>query len=305
MRKNLTIAGTRPQLVKVAAVYRVLRKSFEEVLVNTGQHYDYNMAGVFFEEFNIPKPDYDLGVGSDTQGRQTGKMMIAVEEVIEKENPDAILVYGDTNSTLAGALVASKLHIPIEHIEAGLRSYNKEMPEEINRIMTDHISTLLFSPTNLAVNNLAKEGISNGVHLVGDVMYDAVLYNMDLAEEKYSLANYNLFSGEYVLATIHRAGNTDNKNRLEAILKAFSSLDEAVFLPLHPRTKNKIKSFGLNNILEQSNIQIVESISYLEMLLLEKHAKVIITDSGGLKRKRISRKFHVLHYANKRNGRKQ
>jgi len=285
MKKILTIAGTRPQLVKIAAVSRVLRKSFDEVLVNTGQHYDYNMAGVFFDELNIPKPDYDLGIGSDTHGRQTGKMMMAVEEIVEKEKPDAILVYGDTNSTLAGAIVASKLHIPIIHIEAGLRSYNKEMPEEINRIMTDHVSTLLFAPTDLAVGNLAKESITEGVHQVGDVMYDAVLYNIALAEEKHSLSDYDLNSGEYVLGTIHRADNTDNQNRLEAVLKAFSALEEKVFLPLHPRTKSKIDSFGLNSILEQANnIKIVEPISYLEMLLLEKHAKAIVTDSGGVQK---------------------
>lgn len=285
MKKVLTIAGTRPQLVKVAAVSRVLRETFEEVLVNTGQHYDYNMAGVFFDELNIPKPDYDLGIGSDTHGRQTGRMMIAVEEVIEKEKPDAILVYGDTNSTLAGAIVASKLHIPIIHIEAGLRSYNKEMPEELNRIMTDHISTLLFAPSDIAVGNLAKEGITEEVHQVGDVMYDAVLYNMKIAEERHSLAEYDLNSKEYVLGTIHRADNTDDKNRLEAILQAFSALEEIVYLPLHPRTKSKIESFGLNSILEQAeNIRIAEPISYLEMLLLEKHAKAIVTDSGGVQK---------------------
>lgn len=285
MKKILTIAGTRPQLVKIGAVSRVLRESFEEVLVNTGQHYDYNMAGVFFEELNIPKPNYDLGIGSDTHGRQTGRMMIAVEEIVEKEQPDAIIVYGDTNSTLAGAIVASKLHIPLIHIEAGLRSYNKEMPEEINRIMTDHVSTLLFVPTDLAVANLAKEGITEGIHQVGDVMYDAVLYNMETAERKHSLADYNLISREYVLGTIHRPDNTDNIERLEAILTAFSTLEEKVYLPLHPRTKSKIASFGLNPILEQAkNIEIVEPISYLEMLLLEKHAKAIVTDSGGIQK---------------------
>lgn len=285
MRKILTIAGTRPQLVKIAAVSRVLRESFEEVLVNTGQHYDYNMAGVFFDELNLPKPDYDLGIGSDTHGRQTGRMMIAVEEVVEKEKPDAILVYGDTNSTLAGAITASKLHIPIIHIEAGLRSYNKEMPEELNRIMTDHISTLLFAPTDIAVGNLSMEGITEGVHQVGDVMYDAVLYNMALAEERHSLTEYDLKSDAYVLGTIHRADNTDNKNRLEAILQAFSALEEIVYLPLHPRTKNKIEFYGLNSVLEQAeNIRVVKPVSYLEMLLLEKHAKTIVTDSGGVQK---------------------
>ena len=285
MKKVLTIAGTRPQLVKIAAVSRVLRQSFNEVLVNTGQHYDYNMAGVFFDELKIPKPDYDLGIGSDTHGRQTGRMMIAVEEVVEKEKPDAILVYGDTNSTLAGAIVASKLHIPIFHIEAGLRSYNKMMPEEVNRIMTDHVSTLLFAPTDLAVGNLTQEGVKNGVHQVGDVMYDAVLYNMGIASERYSLADFNLNKGEYVLGTIHRADNTDNRERLAAILHAFSKIEELVYLPLHPRTKSKINSFGLNNILEDAiNIQIVEPVSYLEMLLLEKNAKAIVTDSGGVQK---------------------
>ena len=285
MKKILTIAGTRPQLVKIAAVSRVLRQSFNEVLVNTGQHYDYNMAGVFFDELKIPKPDYDLGIGSDTHGRQTGRMMIAVEEVVEKEKPDAILVYGDTNSTLAGAIVASKLHIPIFHIEAGLRSFNKMMPEEVNRIMTDHVSTLLFAPTDLAVGNLTQEGVKDGVHKVGDVMYDAVLFNMGIATERYTLADFNLNKGEYVLGTIHRADNTDDKERLAAILHAFSKIEEIVYLPLHPRTKSEINSFGLNNILENAaNIKIVEPVSYLEMLLLEKNAKAIVTDSGGVQK---------------------
>jgi UDP-GlcNAc3NAcA epimerase len=285
MKKVMTIAGTRPQLVKVAAVSRVLRESFEEVLVNTGQHYDYQMAGVFFDELKIPKPDYDLGIGSDTHGRQTGKMLIAVEEVVEREKPDVILVYGDTNSTLAGAIVASKLHIPLVHIEAGLRSYNKKMPEEINRIMTDHVATLLFAPSDLAVENLAQEGIQEGVHQVGDVMYDAVLYNMEIAEQAHSLGKFNLTSGQYILSTIHRAENTDNRDRLEAILKAFKALDEKVVLPLHPRTKIKIEVFGLNSILENApKIEIIEPLSYLEMLLLEKHAKAIVTDSGGVQK---------------------
>jgi UDP-GlcNAc3NAcA epimerase len=285
MKKVMTIAGTRPQLVKVAAVSRVLRESFEEVLVNTGQHYDYQMAGVFFDELKIPKPDYDLGIGSDTHGRQTGKMLIAVEEVVEREKPDVILVYGDTNSTLAGAIVASKLHIPLVHIEAGLRSYNKKMPEEINRIMTDHVATLLFAPSDLAVENLAQEGIQEGVHQVGDVMYDAVLYNMEIAEQEHSLGKFNLMSGQYILSTIHRAENTDNRDRLEAILKAFKALDEKVVLPLHPRTKSKIEVFGLNSILENApKIEIIEPLSYLEMLLLEKHAKAIVTDSGGVQK---------------------
>lgn len=283
--KLLTIAGTRPQLVKIAAVSRELRKEFNEVLVNTGQHYDYNMAGVFFEQLNIPKPDYDLGIGSMSHGKQTGNMMVKVEKVIEQEKPDAVIVYGDTNSTLAGALVASKLHIPVIHIEAGLRSFNKMMPEEINRVMTDHVSTLLFAPTGLAVENLKNETITKGVYQVGDVMYDAVLYNMELAETNHSLEEFKLQSKEYILGTIHRAENTDSKERMVSIIKSLTSLDKKVFLPLHPRTFAKLKEYGLLNMLQQSeNIILSEPITYLEMLLLEKHASAIVTDSGGVQK---------------------
>ena len=283
--KLLTIAGTRPQLVKVASVSRELRKHFTEVLVNTGQHYDYNMAGVFFEQLHIPKPDYDLGVGSMPHGRQTGNMMIKVEEVVEKVKPDAIVVYGDTNSTLAGALVGSKLHIPVMHIEAGLRSYNKKMPEEINRVMTDHISELLFAPTDLAVENLKKESVTTGVHQIGDVMYDAVLYNMSIAEENYSLEKFHLTPKNYILGTIHRAENTDDIDKMTAIINAFVNLDFKVLLPLHPRTRNKLEAYGLLEKLNAaSNIIMSEPISYLEMLLLEKNASAIVTDSGGVQK---------------------
>lgn len=283
--KLLTIAGTRPQLVKVAAVSRELRKEFKEVLVNTGQHYDYNMAGVFFEELNIPKPDYDLGIGSMSHANQTAQMMIKIENVIEKESPDGVIVYGDTNSTLAAALVASKLHLPIFHIEAGLRSYNKTMPEEINRVITDHVSELLFAPTNLAVSNLAKESLAEGVHQVGDVMYDAVLYNMTLADKKYNLRNFNLITKNYVLGTIHRAENTRNKERLTAIVKAILNIDSTIFLPLHPGTKSKLIEFDLFSQLEDAeHVILAEPVSYLEMLLLEKNAQVIVTDSGGVQK---------------------
>lgn len=283
--KLLTIVGTRPQLVKVAAVSRELRKEFNEILVNTGQHYDYNMAGIFFEQLNIPKPDYDLGVGSMSHGRQTGNMMIKIEEVVEKENPDAVIVYGDTNSTLAGALVASKLHIPVIHIEAGLRSFNKKMPEEINRVMTDHVSELLFAPTEVAVENLKKENIVQGVYQIGDVMYDAVLYNVAIAEKKYSLNDYGLQPKEYVLGTIHRAENTDSEERMNAIINALINLEDIVFLPLHPRTRGKLEEYNLLNKLSNAkNIILSEPISYLEMLLLEKNAKAIVTDSGGVQK---------------------
>lgn len=283
--KIITIAGTRPQLVKVAAVSRELRKEFTEVLVNTGQHYDYNMAGVFFEQLQIPKPDYDLGVGSMSHGKQTGNMMIKLEEVVEIEKPDVIVVYGDTNSTLAGALVASKLHIPVVHIEAGLRSFNKNMPEEINRVMTDHVSELLFAPTDLAVRNLADENITNGVYQIGDVMYDAVLYNMGIAEENHSLEDLGLTPKSYILGTIHRAENTDSEEKMNAIVNSFLELDSKVFLPLHPRTRGKLNSYNLLSKLENaSNVILAEPISYLEMLLLEKYATAIVTDSGGVQK---------------------
>lgn len=285
MKKILTIAGTRPQLVKVAAVSRELRKEFTEILVNTGQHYDYNMAGVFFEELNIPKPDYDLGIGSMSHANQTANMMMKIEEVITIESPDAVVVYGDTNSTLAAAIVASKLHIPIFHIEAGLRSYNKLMPEEVNRVITDHVSEILFAPTDLAVENLANENIKDNVFQVGDVMYDAVLYNIALAEENYSLEKFNIQPKEYILGTIHRAENTGDEKVMTSIVNAFLELKEDVLLPLHPGTKQKLKSYKLLEKLEQArHIKLSEPVSYLEMLLLEKHAKAIVTDSGGVQK---------------------
>lgn len=285
MKKILTIVGARPQFIKLAPVSRELRKQYKEIIVNTGQHYDYNMAGVFFEELNIPKPDYDLGVGSGSHGKQTGDMLAKIEEVIFEEQPDAVLVYGDTNSTLAGALSASKLHIPLFHVEAGLRSYNKRMPEEVNRVLTDHISNLLFCPTEHAINNLKKEGITENAISVGDVMYDAVKYNIQIAEQNYSLSKFNVEKGLYILATIHRAENTDDKARLEAIFTSLSRLTNTIILPLHPRTQRLLKEQGLFHIIESSNnIKIIEPVSYLEMLLLEQNAMGIITDSGGVQK---------------------
>ncbi|MDQ0254471.1 UDP-N-acetylglucosamine 2-epimerase (non-hydrolyzing)/UDP-GlcNAc3NAcA epimerase [Evansella vedderi] len=284
MKKIVTIVGARPQFIKVAPVSRELRKSFQEVLVDTGQHYDYKMAGIFFEELKIPKPDYNLGVGSGTHGKQTGEMLSRIEEVLLKEKPDAVLVYGDTNSTIAGALAASKLHIPLFHIEAGLRSYNKKMPEEVNRVLTDHISNLLLAPTDTAIKNLEKEGIVEGLHQVGDVMYDAFLYNLELANRQTSVKN--ITNGKpYYLATFHRAENTDMKERLEAIFSSLKKLREQVILPLHPRTEKKLKEFGLyDSVMQSPNIKVIEPVSYLEMILLEKDATGIITDSGGVQK---------------------
>ncbi|MBO1511765.1 non-hydrolyzing UDP-N-acetylglucosamine 2-epimerase [Metabacillus bambusae] len=285
MKKILTIVGARPQFIKLAPVSRELRRSYQEIIVNTGQHYDHNMAGVFFEELNIPTPDYDLGVGSGSHGKQTGDMLAKIEQVIFDEQPDAVLVYGDTNSTLAGALAASKLHIPLFHVEAGLRSYNKLMPEEVNRVLTDHISSLLFCPTEHAISNLKKEGITENAIAVGDVMYDAVKYNIKIAEKNYSLAKFNVEKGNYILATIHRAENTDDKSRLEAIFKSLNLLADPIILPLHPRTEKLLKENGLYHLIEEStNIKIISPVSYLEMLLLEQNAKAIITDSGGVQK---------------------
>ncbi|WP_286883310.1 non-hydrolyzing UDP-N-acetylglucosamine 2-epimerase [Aneurinibacillus sp. UBA3580] len=284
MKKIVTIVGARPQFVKLAPVSRALRGKFQEVIVNTGQHYDHNMASVFFEELNIPRPDYDLEVGSASHGKQTGMMLDKIEQLLLSEKPDAVLVYGDTNSTLAGALAASKLHIPLFHIEAGLRSFNKRMPEEINRILTDHVSTLLFAPTETAVSNLQKESIVHHVYNVGDVMYDAVLYNVNIAEEKCKLFDFNVESKQFYLATIHRAENTDDKEILRSIVESLISIKNDVIFPLHPRTKAKLEEFHLFDLFKFSNVKVIDPVSYLEMLTLEKHAKGIITDSGGVQK---------------------
>ena len=233
--KVVTIIGARPQFIKAAAVSRLLREQNCEILVHTGQHYDENMSDIFFRELDIPAPDYNLGVGSGSHGAQTGEMLGKIEEVLLKENPDRVLVYGDTNSTLAGSLAAAKLHIPVAHVEAGLRSFNRAMPEEINRIVTDHLSDLLFCPSEVAVQNLANEGITNGVHMVGDVMADTLLYAAERATQSSTiLEDLGLTHGKYLLATVHRAENTDQPERLRAILQAFAAIQEPVIFPIHP-----------------------------------------------------------------------
>ncbi|WP_334072311.1 MULTISPECIES: non-hydrolyzing UDP-N-acetylglucosamine 2-epimerase [Paenibacillus] len=285
MKTVMTIVGARPQFVKAAPVSRELRKRCREVLVHTGQHYDYSMAGVFFEELEIPKPDYDLGIGSSSHGRQTGEMLISLEALMLETVPDAVLVYGDTNSTLAGALAASKLRIPLFHVEAGLRSYNRDMPEEINRVMTDHVSALLFAPTAAAVSNLRAERVTEGVYEVGDVMYDAVLYNERLAAGKHRPEDFGVSAGGYYLATIHRPSNTDDPVRLRAILQALRSLDYPVLFPLHPRTGKMLEAMGESAERPSGgNLLFTEPLSYLEMLALERQAKAIITDSGGVQK---------------------
>ena len=280
--KIVSIVGARPQFIKAAPLSREIRKKYEEILIHTGQHYDYEMSKIFFDELGIPEPDYNLGVGSGTHGYQTGEMLRKIEEVLIKENPDIALVYGDTNSTLGGALASTKLHIKLGHIEAGLRSYDKNMPEEINRVLTDHISDLLFCPTKVSVENLKKEGIKNGVYLVGDVMYDSLIYNIKIAEKKSEiLEKLGINKKEYLLLTIHRAENTDDTENLIKILKALSKIYEKVIFPVHPRTKNIIEK---NKIKIGENIVLIDPLSYLDFIKLEKYAKKILTDSGGIQK---------------------
>lgn len=280
--KIITVVGARPQFIKAAAVSNVIRKKYDEILIHTGQHYDKNMSKIFFEELNIPNPDYNLEVGSGNHGSQTGTMLIKLEEIYLKEKPDMVLVYGDTNSTLAGALVASKLLIPVAHVEAGLRSFNMAMPEEQNRILTDHISNKLFAPTEIAVNNLHSEGINKDVYNVGDVMYDAVLYFKKIAKKKSALMNeLNLKENQYILATIHRAENTNDISRLKNIIEALNESDVKIILPMHPRTKKYIENYGL---CIGENISVIDPIGYLDMINLEMHAQKIVTDSGGVQK---------------------
>jgi len=343
------IVGARPQFIKMAVVSRAITvhnkevtesDRIEELIIHTGQHYDYGMSKVFFDELGIPRPDYNLGIGSGAHGAQTGRMLEAIEKVLVDEQPDWVLLYGDTNSTLAGALAAAKLHIPVAHVEAGLRSFNKEMPEEINRVLTDHTSDLLFCPTETAVENLRREGftsIANNGHLVsdldsdlalnvnhelrtknhepvvlnvGDVMYDSVLYNLKLAEKRSDiLKRLHLFPNKpnephelnkpdkpmrYALATVHRASNTDNPERLRSIFQALNEIARSVMpviIPLHPRTRkqlnalsNPTNSTNPMNPTNSMNLIIIDPVPYLDMLLLEKNAKLVLTDSGGVQK---------------------
>lgn len=281
--KIASIIGARPNFIKAAPMSReIKRKEFKEVLIHTGQHYDYEMDKIFFGDLNIPEPDYHLGIGSGTQGYQTGEMLKRIEEVLIKEKTDLVLVYGDTNTTLAGALAAAKLNIKIGHIEAGLRSFDRRMPEEINRALTDHCSDMLFCPTNTAVENLKKEGIVSGVHNVGDVMLDALLYNKKIAEMSEILKSLNLKSKQYLVATVHRANNTDTKENLGNIVDVFCDADETIVFPVHPRTVKHLREYGLYEKLQ--NIKLIKPLGYLDFLKLMNHAKKILTDSGGVQK---------------------
>lgn len=294
--KIISIVGARPQFIKAATVSRVLRSKSEteEVLVHTGQHYDENMSEVFFDELEIPKPDYHLGVGSCTHGAQTGRMLEAIEQVLMREKPDFVLVYGDTNSTLAGALAAVKLQLPVAHVEAGLRSFNRRMPEEINRVLTDHASNLLFAPTEVAVDNLRSEGIpEDRIHQVGDVMYDAALYYASRANARSRILDQlELQPKGYTLATVHRAENTDDPSRLHAIFEGLGLIGNripVIFL-VHPRTRAAIER--KETLAEASkHLRLIDPVGYLDMMMLEKNAGLIATDSGGVQKEAFF--YHV------------
>jgi len=272
-----------PNFVKLTPVSREIRKNLDEVIIHTGQHYDYEMDRILFQELGIPDPDYHLGIGSGTHGSQTGDMLKGIEEMLLKESPDIALVFGDTNTTLAGALAAAKLHIPVAHVEAGLRSLNKKMPEEVNRVLVDHCSDFLFCPTKTAVENLRKESIVDGVSLTGDVMLDILQECITIAEKSSKiLEEWDLQPKGYYLATVHRAENTDVPERLKNIVEALSSLKNVVF-PCHPRTRKRLEDLNLWDHVEKS-IQVINPVGYLDMLLLEKNARKILTDSGGVQK---------------------
>lgn len=287
--KILTVVGARPQFIKAAAVSRIIRDQFsdaiEEVIVHTGQHHDENMSQIFFDELDIPKPKFNLAISGGTHGVMTGRMLEGIERALLQEKPDYLLIYGDTNSTLAGAISAAKLHIPVAHVEAGLRSFNMRMPEEINRILSDRVSSLLFCPTETAIQNLASEGIEKGVHQVGDVMYDVALFYQEKAKKNSRiLSALGLSRKNFVLATCHRAENTDDPKRLKEILIAFSEItkESTLVLPLHPRTKKLINEHNFDSYL--SSIITTEPLPFLDMVALEQDAKMILTDSGGVQK---------------------
>ncbi len=306
--KIVTIIGARPQIIKASAISRAIRNNYkeviEEIIVHTGQHYDANMSEVFFSELQIPQPDYNLNVGSGTHGIQTAEMIRGIEDIIIKEKPDCMILYGDTNSTLAGAIAASKIHCKIVHIEAGLRSFNKTMPEEINRILCDHCSTLLFSPTQTGYNNLIKEGFATNnqlpytadnpkIYHCGDIMFDNTLHFSEIASKKSEiLKKNNLKKNTYALATIHRDNNTDNPKRLSSIFKAMLTIAENknidFVIPLHPRTAKILKENLLTDVYNQlilsKYIKIIEPVSFLDMIELEQHSILVVTDSGGVQK---------------------
>lgn len=279
--KVVTVVGARPQFIKAAPMSRALRAAHQEILVHTGQHYDDNMSAVFFRELGIPEPDVHLGAGGGGHAEQTAKMLVGIEQVLLRERPDWLLIYGDTNSTVAGALAAAKVHVPIAHVEAGLRSFNRRMPEEVNRVIADHLSALLLCPSEVSVRNLAAEGITGGVHVVGDVMADALLDAAARADASDVLARHGLKSRGYLLATVHRAENTDDPARLGAILGAFGDIDRTILFPVHPRTRSAIARAGLAL---PANVRVCDPLGYLDLVRALRDADLVLTDSGGLQK---------------------
>jgi len=308
MKKIITIIGARPQIIKAAALSRSIKNSFSdqiaETIVHTGQHYDENMSQVFFDEMGVPEPDFNLNVGSDTHGRQTASMIEKIEELLIIKKPDFVVLYGDTNSTLAGAIAASKIHIPVVHIEAGLRSFNKSMPEEINRIVCDHTSTLLFTPTRTGLNNLIREGFNAhtaapfttdnpGIFHCGDIMFDNSIYFADIAEKKSQvLSMHHLEKDKFILATIHRDNNTDDPTRLNAIFRSFNQISKSheidIVLPVHPRTSKmldkNLEDDLLDSVINNPFLKLIPPASFFDMLVLEKNCEMVMTDSGGVQK---------------------
>ncbi|MFA5103490.1 MAG: UDP-N-acetylglucosamine 2-epimerase (non-hydrolyzing) [Candidatus Thermoplasmatota archaeon] len=286
--KIISVIGARPQFIKCAELSKEIRKKHTEILVHTGQHYDTHLSDIFFKELTIPQPDYNLGVGSGTHGKQTGEMLIRLDKVYEKENPDLVMVYGDTNSTLAGALAAVKMQIPVAHVEAGLRSYDRAMPEEINRVAVDHMSDYLLCPTTTAVMNLSCEGRNWGVYKVGDVSVDTLLKYKDSAESKSDIIEQlkkrvPITEKEYNLLTIHRQGNTNNRDTLAEILQAINDYGTKTIFPMHPRFRDACYTFNIN-MSDYPNIYPIDPVGYFNMLKLMMNSKKIVTDSGGIQK---------------------
>lgn len=280
--KIASVVGARPQFIKAAPVSREIRQHHEEILIDTGQHYDENMSDVFFAALDIPRPNHDLGIGPGAHAARTAAMMKALGDVLDKERPDFVLVYGDTDSTLAGALVAAKMNLPIGHVEAGLRSYNRRMPEEINRVVADHVSTILFCPTQTAIENLAREGLTKGVNMVGDVMYDVALQSAQAARSRDVVERLGL-PADYVLVTLHRPHNVDDPKVLRGVVEALVGSGRTIVFPVHPRTRKNLQAFGLWDLL-QSKVRTTEPLDYLDFLALVMRASKVVTDSGGVQK---------------------
>jgi UDP-GlcNAc3NAcA epimerase len=283
--KVISVVGARPQFIKAAPVCRALRARHDEMLVHSGQHFDYQMSDIFFDELGIPKPDFNLAVGGSSHGKMTGEMLGLLEELMVEQAPDVVLVYGDTNTTLAGGLAGAKLNIPVVHVEAGLRSFNRAMPEEINRIVVDHLSDMLLCPTEASVRNLAAEGITEGVELVGDVMLDTARFFAEHIDPADALALFGVEAGGFYLATVHRAATSDSPERLSSVVSAFSALDLPVLWAVHPRTRKNLEAFGLQGEVERSGrIRAVAPISYIDTVSLLRSARALLTDSGGMQK---------------------